>query len=149
MSTYIARIVPQVWSGDTAIEIDPSDVTEWDATDFLVGRSEARELVSDADDAFGEEVVDLNDLLSDDVNAPAWVKRHVQDHPFEIYVRRDDLDPADQPMVYEVTIERTEVITFRLPATSAEDAENRFWSDGDEISSETESTRVDSIALVQ
>lgn len=149
MATYTARISPQVSSGDHCIEIDPPGETEWDATEFLVGRSEARELVSDADDAFGEEVLDISDVLANDLNAPAWVQRHVMDHPFDIYLRRDDLDPTDAPMIYEVVIVRTEIIAFRLAATSAEDAEERYLMDGDEVGSETESIRVDSIALVQ
>ncbi|MFD4565054.1 hypothetical protein [Streptomyces sp. NPDC058475] len=39
---------------------------------------------------------------------------------------------------------RTEMITFRLPAASAQDAEERYLMDAEETSSETVSLRVDS-----
>ncbi|MEU7156053.1 hypothetical protein AB0A98_06360 [Streptomyces chrestomyceticus] len=38
---------------------------------------------------------------------------------------------------FELTVIRTEMITFRLPAVSAEDAEQRCLADGDETASKT------------
>lgn len=46
---------------------------------------------------------------------------------------------------YEVTVFRAEVITFRLPAVSALDAEERYLRDGEETGSETVELRVDSV----
>jgi len=43
---------------------------------------------------------------------------------------------------YRVTILRTEEITFELDATSETEAENHYLRDGDEIYSETISTRI-------
>ncbi|MCZ1012343.1 hypothetical protein [Streptomyces lydicus] len=47
--------------------------------------------------------------------------------------------------VYEVTVFRTEMITFHLPAASTQDAEERYLLDGDETTSETVALNVDSI----
>jgi len=45
---------------------------------------------------------------------------------------------------YEVTVFRTEKITFTLRATSEQDAENRYLLDGEETASKTVELRVDS-----
>jgi hypothetical protein len=50
-------------------------------------------------------------------------------------------DPRD---VYEVTVLRSEMITFTLPAASAQDAEERYLMDGEETGSITVELRVDS-----
>ncbi|MFD6334889.1 hypothetical protein ACFWGI_35670 [Streptomyces niveus] len=50
---------------------------------------------------------------------------------------------------YEVTVFRTEVITFTLRASSAQDAEQRYLVDGDESASETVELRVDSVERQQ
>lgn len=47
--------------------------------------------------------------------------------------------------VYEVTVFRTEMITFHLPAASIQDAEERYLLDGHETASETVALCVDSI----
>jgi len=49
---------------------------------------------------------------------------------------------------YEVTISRTEIITFRLKATSPEDAEERYLMDGEEVRSKTSGTTIESVELV-
>lgn len=46
---------------------------------------------------------------------------------------------------YEVTVFRTEMISFTLPAASVRDAEERYLLDGEETGSETVELRVDSI----
>ncbi|MFI5864548.1 hypothetical protein [Streptomyces sp. NPDC051546] len=46
---------------------------------------------------------------------------------------------------YEVTVFRTEMITFTLRADSAQDAEERYLQDGEESASETVGLSVDSI----
>lgn len=46
---------------------------------------------------------------------------------------------------YEVTVSRTETITFCLLAVSAQDAEGRYLTDGEEIGSDTVELRVDSV----
>ncbi|MCX4826905.1 hypothetical protein OG883_45545 [Streptomyces sp. NBC_01142] len=56
----------------------------------------------------------------------------------------DDGDRPDPRDVYEVTVFRTEMITFTLSAASAQDAEERYLMDGEEIGSETVKMRVDS-----
>ncbi|WP_435060370.1 hypothetical protein [Streptomyces sp. bgisy060] len=48
------------------------------------------------------------------------------------------------PGSYEVTVFRTEVITFTLTAVSAQDAEERYLLDGEETGSDTVELRVDS-----
>ncbi|MEV6683384.1 hypothetical protein AB0N09_42020 [Streptomyces erythrochromogenes] len=45
---------------------------------------------------------------------------------------------------YEVTVFRTEMITFRLRAASTQDAEERYLTDGEETGSATVSLNVDS-----
>ncbi|MGW3928725.1 hypothetical protein ACWECC_11545 [Streptomyces microflavus] len=60
---------------------------------------------------------------------------------------RNQTDDNDRPTpgdVYEVTVFRTEMITFTLPAASAQDAEERYLMDGEESGSETVAMRVDS-----
>lgn len=46
---------------------------------------------------------------------------------------------------YQVTLFRTEMITFTLTAVSAQDAEERYLLDGEEIGSDTVELRVDTI----
>ncbi|MFJ4526195.1 hypothetical protein ACIP4Y_35655 [Streptomyces sp. NPDC088810] len=46
--------------------------------------------------------------------------------------------------VFEVTVVRTEMITFTLRAASGQDAEERYLMDGEETGSETVELRVDS-----
>lgn len=45
---------------------------------------------------------------------------------------------------FEVTVIRTEMITFHLPATSPQDAEASYLMDGEETSSETVTLHIDS-----
>ena len=45
---------------------------------------------------------------------------------------------------FEVTVIRTEMITFHLPATSPQDAEASYLVDGEETSSETVALHIDS-----
>ncbi|MFE9252828.1 hypothetical protein [Streptomyces sp. NPDC007088] len=49
---------------------------------------------------------------------------------------------------FEVTVTRTEMITFRLPALSALDAEERYLTDGEEINSKTVGLCVESTLQV-
>ncbi|WP_159027614.1 MULTISPECIES: hypothetical protein [unclassified Streptomyces] len=51
-------------------------------------------------------------------------------------------DPMD---VYEVTVLRTEMISYTLRATSAQDAENRYLTDGEETGSKTVDLSVNAI----
>ncbi|WP_432754011.1 hypothetical protein ACE1OA_34830 [Streptomyces sp. JL2001] len=44
----------------------------------------------------------------------------------------------------EVTVIRTEMATFHLPATSSQDVEERYLMDGEETSSETVALHIDS-----
>ena len=50
-------------------------------------------------------------------------------------------------MLHDVTISRTELITFRVDATSPDEAVNLMY-DGDEIGSKTTDTTVESVTLV-
>ncbi|GAA2720522.1 MULTISPECIES: hypothetical protein [Streptomyces] len=54
-------------------------------------------------------------------------------------------DDRGGPGLYEVTVFRTEMITFTLTAVSAQDAEERYLLDGDETGSDTVELRVDTI----
>ncbi|MGW3387311.1 hypothetical protein [Streptomyces cinereoruber] len=54
-------------------------------------------------------------------------------------------DDRDGPGSYEVTVFRTEMIAFILTAVSAQDAEERYLLDGEEIGSDTVEHRVDTI----
>ncbi|MGW3954617.1 hypothetical protein ACWEKM_27630 [Streptomyces sp. NPDC004752] len=58
-------------------------------------------------------------------------------------LRADDTG-RDAMDSYEVTVFRTEMITFTLRADSAQDAEERYLLDGEETDSETVGLRVDS-----
>lgn len=151
MATYIARISPQVCSGNQDITIDPAGEATWDATVFIKANSPYGEDFGDlreaADKAAGEEVGDLNDVLAQDPAAPEWVKRHVQDHPFEIYVHRSDMNPEQVPMTYHVTVRRVEEITYEVAAFGIDEAEENMYG-GDEVFSETMSTEVTNIELV-
>ncbi|MGY0466758.1 hypothetical protein ACW14Y_41860, partial [Kitasatospora sp. cg17-2] len=49
--------------------------------------------------------------------------------------------------IYYVTVSRTEGILYSLPAISAEDAEERYLSDGDEIGSKLITTVVEGAEL--
>lgn len=53
--------------------------------------------------------------------------------------------PPNLADTYEVTVLRTEMITFSLPAASVQDAQERYLLDGDETGSDTVGLRVDSI----
>ncbi|MFE5407106.1 hypothetical protein ACFQ9Z_38750 [Streptomyces sp. NPDC056580] len=55
-----------------------------------------------------------------------------------------DGDSPNRMDLYEVTVFRAERITFRLPAASAQDAEERYLTDGAEYGRETVKLRVDS-----
>ncbi|MEU6290203.1 hypothetical protein [Streptomyces sp. NPDC046988] len=57
----------------------------------------------------------------------------------------DGDDDRGGPGSYEVTVFRTEMITFTLTAVSAQDAEERYLLDGEETGSDTVKLRVDSI----
>ncbi|MFJ9580645.1 hypothetical protein ACIRQF_30180 [Streptomyces sp. NPDC101191] len=58
----------------------------------------------------------------------------------------DDQNPTD---AYEVTVFRTEMITYALTAVSAQDAEERYLLDGEETGSKTVELRVDSVTRQQ
>ncbi|MGA4800533.1 hypothetical protein [Streptomyces lavendulocolor] len=59
---------------------------------------------------------------------------------------RDERSPdRGGPGSYEVTVFRTEMITFTLTAVSAQDAEERYLLDGEETGSDTVELRVDTI----
>lgn len=49
---------------------------------------------------------------------------------------------------YEVTVSRTERITFQLTAASPQDAEDRYLSDGEETASKTSDLSVLSVLSV-
>lgn len=49
---------------------------------------------------------------------------------------------------YQVTIERTELITFELAAVSLGDAEARFLADGEETASKTAATTVVEVSKI-
>ncbi|MFE6746019.1 hypothetical protein ACFVGM_09220 [Kitasatospora purpeofusca] len=49
--------------------------------------------------------------------------------------------------IYNVAVSRTEGILYSLPATSADDAEDRYLADGDEIASKTLKTVVEKVTL--
>lgn len=61
-----------------------------------------------------------------------------------LHDRTADEDGRGPVGVCEVTVFRTEMITFRLPAASAQDAEERYLADGEEGSSRAVRLRVDS-----
>lgn len=99
-NTYTARFVPQAWIGGHALDIDiqPDQQTEWDCTADLLDRESiwrdaCQGIVEDADDAFGEEVMDINDVLKDRPDTPRWIANHAG--PFSIFVRRDKSSDAD------------------------------------------------------
>ncbi|MER5372560.1 hypothetical protein [Streptomyces sp. NPDC002553] len=58
----------------------------------------------------------------------------------------DDQKPMD---AYEVTVLRTEMITFTLTAVSAQDAKERYLLDGEETCSKTVELRVDCVTRQQ
>ncbi|WP_330342633.1 hypothetical protein [Streptomyces sp. NBC_00557] len=62
--------------------------------------------------------------------------------------RPADADGRGSTDVYEVTVVRTQRITFRLPAASVQDAEERYLTDGEQGSSNTVQQRVESTRRV-
>lgn len=74
--TYTARFTPQAWVRDYAIDVDPEGETEWDVTAEVVADPKywaglgLAGFVSDGTD----EVVDNDDSLKADPNAPEWVR---------------------------------------------------------------------------
>ncbi|MEU5200395.1 hypothetical protein AB0G86_41205 [Streptomyces scabiei] len=65
--------------------------------------------------------------------------------------RHDETSDSDRQGptdTYEVTVIRTEVILYTLPAASARHAEERYLMEGEETGSETVELRVDSIEQV-
>lgn len=79
---YTARITPEAWQRDQAIEVDAPGPQEWDATEFarqypgylyrIAGRGN-----------IDRGVTDVDDLFRGDPAAPAW------DGPFTITIRRE------------------------------------------------------------
>lgn len=84
---YQARIVAQAWVNDYAVEIDAEGPTTWDATEGVAGMPDdyRAALIDELRDAQDGEVLDRDDWLKDDPNAPEWVRDHRG--PFDIYIR--------------------------------------------------------------
>lgn len=89
---FVARFNPQAWVRGNAVDVDPEGEQEWDAT-AGVARMPAdhrqalvRELDKGEAGAIGGSVIDRDDWLSDDPNAPEWVRNW--SGPFDIWVRR-------------------------------------------------------------
>ncbi|MGC5264108.1 hypothetical protein ACPXCO_24120 [Streptomyces cyaneofuscatus] len=85
--------------------------------------------------------IDLCEACTQDADAEA----EVIETSMGLRNQTNDTDRPTPDSVYEVTVFRTEMITFTLPAASAQDAEERYLMDGEEGDSETVAMRVDSI----
>ncbi len=88
---YIARISPQAWINNVAIEVDPPGELEWE-TDLQFLRApwdEYREFLIE-DLADGREILDAGDCLRADPSAPEWVSGW--NGPFDIYLRKGSED---------------------------------------------------------
>jgi hypothetical protein len=77
---FIAHYTPEAWVNDNAIETDPEGEQEWDATEAVYAvKGWADKLVAAMPaDSYNREfgVVDRDDILKTDRNAPAWVRQH-------------------------------------------------------------------------
>lgn len=104
----IARITPQAWINDDAIEVDPPGETEWDATEGFnqLDDQERERILEEWAMSPTFEALDSDDALKQTPAAPEWV--HDWSGPFDIYVRREDGEGIEttirEPKRYEVTI---------------------------------------------
>lgn len=99
MARYLAHFQPQAWINDHAVDIDIDGPNTWDATAYLTDPANAdftnrllAELDGD-DDKYNLGVIDNDDILAGDPNAPELVRTH--HGPFTITVRDTDRDNTD------------------------------------------------------
>lgn len=91
--TYTARFIPQAWIGDIAVEIDASGPIRWDCTEAFtkLDLDYSDRLIAELDDShiagWDDDVLDVDDRMKDDPNAPEWVREHRG--PFDIYIARE------------------------------------------------------------
>ena len=77
MPRYVAAFMPQVWVGDYAYDAPPEGPVEWEPAQLspeLKARVDAHEYM----------VLDRDDELKQDTNAPEWIQNW--SGPFSIYV---------------------------------------------------------------
>ena len=81
-----ARFTPEAWVRDNAVEVDPEGDVEWDVTEMFYSLPADFRIVSEVA-AMGDhdDVLDNDDVLKDDPNAPAWIRNW--HGPFSIHVR--------------------------------------------------------------
>jgi hypothetical protein len=76
---YIATFMPQAWINNNAVAVDPIGKTEWEP------RAVPEYIVEALAAGTVGEVIDNDDELKDDDNAPLWVRNW--SGPFTILVR--------------------------------------------------------------
>ena len=72
--TFTARFFPEAWVNDYAVEVDPEGETSWDATEAVRDDFDYFADLFGRDIFGGESVVDNDDVLAADPNAPEWVR---------------------------------------------------------------------------
>lgn len=90
MTGYRATFYPQAWINDYAVDVDPEGEQEWEPADqeacaAIVAEERA------AGNSWKMSVLDRDDVLQEDANAPEWVKRWRG--PFSIMV--DEVDEEE------------------------------------------------------
>lgn len=66
---FVAEFIPQAWIKDSAIEVDPIGPTTWEPAEV------PEPLRGEAVKADGARVLDIDDALREDENAPEWVRQ--------------------------------------------------------------------------
>lgn len=88
MDYFTAYFVPQAWQNDYAIDVDAEGPQHWNCTAFVNcdHKYNMRACAKFKEREYDEEVLDKDDVLKADDDAPKWVQDW--DGPFSIYVTR-------------------------------------------------------------
>lgn len=125
MHRFTARFFPEAWVRDQAVEVDPEGETQWDVTEHVLAHRDYWEDMMREESAltgssstveleWSEGVMDRDDLLRSDSNAPAWIREW--NGPFTIRVYRSSAQP------------KIEVLHSREPDSGCEIT---VWLDGE------------------
>lgn len=100
--TFTARFSAQVWINDNAMEVDAQGPTTWDCTKAVSERADYfKHLAAGEPGGWQGEVLDNDDVLKSDPEAPEWVREW--SGPFSIWVSLSSPEYVTVTIVYRAS----------------------------------------------
>lgn len=81
---YVATFEPQAWINDNVVFVDPPGPTQWDCTEFIKEEFDEQQ-VNETIERNGF-MLDCDDVLVNDNDAPAWIREW--NGPFTITITK-------------------------------------------------------------